>query len=242
MTDWYDNSKMIREAGFLDVLNKLGFTAFAGLVLVMLGSSIHHASQKASVSEEEIQQALNNPAMVEQAQRFIQQEGTEETQEQAQEAIPQQPTQMMIQNLIQHEGTRDYQEHTGSFRNGRFYPYNDSRNIPTVGYGHRILPGENFSNGITEQEALQMLQRDAQSAVDGANRILNGFNEGTETHEIVSEMVFQMGEDGVRGFRNMLMHLRRGEYEQAADEILDSDWATQTPNRARELANRMRNN
>ena len=34
----------------------------------------------------------------------------------------------------------------------------------SIGYGHLILPGENFSNGLTEQQAFQLLAKDARIA------------------------------------------------------------------------------
>jgi lysozyme len=47
--------------------------------------------------------------------------------------------------------------------------YNDSAGNPTIGYGHLIKPGENFSNGITQQQATALLAQDAQSAVAAVN-------------------------------------------------------------------------
>jgi len=241
-SNWYHLDSIQREASIKSVLNKLGFGVFAGLVMVMLGSTLWEAAQRAKVKPEEIQQALNNPTRIEQAQNFIQQEQSEEQEQEQPIDYPNTPTDTVLQDLIRLEGTVEYQTHTGSYRNNRFYPYNDTRNIPTIGYGHRILPGENFQNGITEQQAIQMLHQDAQIALDGANRLLNGYGVTPEAHEIVTEMTYQMGTTGVAGFEDMLEALQNHDYNTAADEMLDSEWARdQTPNRAIELANRMRN-
>jgi lysozyme len=48
--------------------------------------------------------------------------------------------------------------------------YLDSAGNPTIGYGHKIGPGEDFSKGITEKQALELLRKDAQGAVDAVNR------------------------------------------------------------------------
>lgn len=39
--------------------------------------------------------------------------------------------------------------------------YNDPVGLPTIGYGHKLLPGESFPNGITQDEATQLLVADA---------------------------------------------------------------------------------
>lgn len=39
--------------------------------------------------------------------------------------------------------------------------YRDSRGIPTIGWGHRILPGEDFSRGISPATADDLFDNDA---------------------------------------------------------------------------------
>jgi lysozyme len=60
--------------------------------------------------------------------------------------------------------------------------------------------------------------------------------------EVLVEMVYQLGLTGVLGFRRMLDALRQSDYRLASVEMLRSRWAEQTPNRASELALRMRDN
>jgi lysozyme len=54
-------------------------------------------------------------------------------------------------------------------------------------------------------------------------------------------MVFQLGKTGVSKFRNMWKALQQNppQYSVAASEMLDSRWAKQTPNRAKEMSNHM---
>ena len=58
--------------------------------------------------------------------------------------------------------------------------------------------------------------------------------------DVVTEMAFQMGFAGTNAFVNMWLALLDREYDKAADEMLDSRWAKQTPERANGLANLMR--
>ena len=57
--------------------------------------------------------------------------------------------------------------------------------------------------------------------------------------EILCEMIFQMGFAGVSKFKNMIKALQNHDYKQASIEMLDSRWAKQTPNRAKELSDHM---
>ena len=49
-------------------------------------------------------------------------------------------------------------------------------------------------------------------------------------------MAFQLGLKGVLNFSRMWEALKRHDYVAAADEMLDSRWAEQTPSRAEALA------
>jgi len=60
--------------------------------------------------------------------------------------------------------------------------------------------------------------------------------------EIIIEMVYQMGESGVSKFRKMWKALKQNpkDYSEAANQMMDSRWAKQTYNRARNLSDEMR--
>lgn len=47
--------------------------------------------------------------------------------------------------------------------------YNDPAGKPTIGIGHLILPDEDFSNDITQDEADELLRKDLQSAARGVD-------------------------------------------------------------------------
>lgn len=53
-------------------------------------------------------------------------------------------------------------------------------------------------------------------------------------------MTFQLGGHGVEDFKSFLAALESGDYERAADEMLDSKWARQCHNRANRMAKTMR--
>ena len=61
------------------------------------------------------------------------------------------------QQLKQYEGTKEYQTKVGYFKNGKYWQYKDSLGYPTIGFGHLVLKGEDFSNGIIEAKPMHCL-------------------------------------------------------------------------------------
>jgi lysozyme len=53
-------------------------------------------------------------------------------------------------------------------------------------------------------------------------------------------MAFQMGINGLLKFKKTLTLIEMGDFDAAADGMMKSLWAKQTPNRASEMAEQMR--
>ena len=53
-------------------------------------------------------------------------------------------------------------------------------------------------------------------------------------------MVFQLGTQGVRNFKKMILALEEKDYFEAHVQMLDSRWAKQTPARCTELSEIMK--
>ena len=49
-------------------------------------------------------------------------------------------------------------------------------------------------------------------------------------------MVYQLGGRGFLNFREAIAYLKNGDYEKASKEILDSEYAKETPKRAQRIA------
>ena len=116
--------------------------------------------------------------------------------------------------------------------------YKCSEGFDTGGYGHKILPGEDIPT--TKEGWDKLFEKDFQTACEGADRVLGDIDIDTNAKEIIIEMVYQMGEGGVSKFKGMLSALNDGRYTDASDEMIDSLWYRQTPNRASALALAMR--
>ena len=122
--------------------------------------------------------------------------------------------------------------------------YLDTLGKRTVGVGHLCV--EDFWEDDKEYEEkflMEILAEDLQNAIKGA-RELKEEHSCTDideiAQEIIVEMVFQLGKNGVSKFRNMWKALAEKNYIGASFEMLDSKWAKQTPNRAKNMADQMK--
>ena len=59
---------------------------------------------------------------------------------------------------------------------------------------------------------------------------------------VLMAMAFQMGVDGLLGFKNTLAMVKAGDFDGAARGMLASLWARQTPERAHRMSEQMRTN
>ena len=126
----------------------------------------------------------------------------------------------VIESLKQEEGFRGM-------------PYEDTLGIPTIGYGTK-LP-------LSEEEAELLLKHRLDKKILELNEKEPFFLElPQKAQEVIANMAYQLGVGGVLKFKKMWMALKNGDYQKAADEMLDSKWAKQTPNRAKRLSKIMR--
>ncbi len=118
----------------------------------------------------------------------------------------------------------------------RLQPYLDSVGKPTIGYGHLIKPGENFSGGITLAKAEQIFDEDFRTHYNEAKRI-PGFEKLDPVRQgALIDMVFNMGLKGVLNFKNTLSSLTSGDYKGAYKGILGSKYFSQVGLRGRRIA------
>ena len=113
----------------------------------------------------------------------------------------------------------------------RLTPYEDSVGVLTVGYGRNLRDVP-----FTKAEVELMFDTDFRRAVHGAESFTFVDHLNPVRHGVVVEMVFQMGVNGVSKFKNFRGACMRHAWKEAAEHLLDSKWARQTPERARELS------
>jgi len=142
------------------------------------------------------------------------------------------------ESLIRYEGTKEYQRMLGYFRNDKFYPYKDSLGYLTIGYGHLVQKGEDFTNGITAIDADILLAHD----IEKAKNQLKTLNLGVLPRDIEDYLVimlFQLGLSGVLKFKKLLASAKAHDRTGIRRESVDSLWYRQTPNRIKDMNNQL---
>lgn len=120
--------------------------------------------------------------------------------------------------LIKHEGVRSK-------------IYQDSLGFWTIGVGRNLT-----SKGISTATINQMLIEDTADTINFLNSNLPWWTELDDVRQIaLADMTFNlMGR--ILGFKDMLTALKAKEWDKAADELLDSMFAHQVGQRAKDLA------
>jgi lysozyme len=114
--------------------------------------------------------------------------------------------------------------------------YKDSEGVWTVGWGTNLETLEDFPEGFAEF----FLKRELVNAAYALSQ-RSAWHELTQTRrEVLIEMAYNLGMAGVNGFKKMWTAIDHGNYEEAADQMLDSKWANQVGVRAIRLAKKMR--
>ena len=125
--------------------------------------------------------------------------------------------------LIRHEGLR-------------LKPYLDTKKKLTIGVGRNL-----DDVGITRDEAWALLNNDIARVRREVKRAFPWFSKVNPVRkDVVLNMVFNLGLQRFRGFRKAIAAIKAQDWDEAARQMLDSQWASQVGRRARELAAMMR--
>lgn len=117
----------------------------------------------------------------------------------------------------------------------RLSPYVDTVGKVTIGVGRNLT-----DVGISNDEANDMLENDIRKAVASCNG-LPWFNTMDYPRQAaILNMCFNLGFTGLLHFTHMLAALQKGDWETAAQEMLNSAWASQVGDRAKRLAEQIR--
>jgi lysozyme len=118
------------------------------------------------------------------------------------------------------------------------HAYKDSLGYWTIGIG--ILIDKEKGGGLRPEESefifnnrLKIIERELSARIRFFSKL------GHVRQGVLLNMAFQMGVNGLLGFKNTLRTIEHGDYKKAAIEMLQSKWATQTPARAKRLSEQM---
>ena len=131
--------------------------------------------------------------------------------------------------LMRHEGERlrVYDDATGK-------PIGSGDTLighPTIGVGRAL-----DVNGLSHDESMYLLHSDVNRWSAALRATYAWFPElSAPRQDAIIDMVHNLGLHGFAQFRQMIGHLERKEWSDAAKQGLDSHWATQVGARANEL-------
>lgn len=126
---------------------------------------------------------------------------------------------MAKQMLKRHEGLR-------------LTVYDCTAGKKTIGYGRNLE-----DRGITEREAEELLDNDIEAIETQLRNSFDFYIGLTDMRKaVLIDLTFNLGMAGLKSFKKMLSALYKKDYTEAKNQLLDSRYAGQVPNRAQELA------
>lgn len=125
----------------------------------------------------------------------------------------------LLDRVLRHEG----------FKNK---PYLDTVGVSTFGHGLTYITAEESRHIVAAR--LHRLRGHIYGEYDWL------FLRDEALIDVLTEMAFQLGLSGTYKFTKMWAALEEQDYVTAAAEMLDSKWAIQTPGRAKELSDIVR--
>jgi lysozyme len=126
----------------------------------------------------------------------------------------------------------------------RYSPYKDTKGVLTVGVGHNLaahpLPA-GWKYPLNDIQVNSLLDDDLESVFHDLDADLPWWTDLSDVRQrALANFVFQLGINKALGFTKSLPLIRQGKYTAAADNMLLSDWAKQTPNRAKRVTQMIR--
>ena len=124
-----------------------------------------------------------------------------------------------------------FAELTESNEGRRSSPYFCTAGKITVGVGRNLQ-----DNPLSDNEIDYLFKRDRRTVVEDLHEAVEGFWTMPEPIQLVlCDMRFQLGPSRFRGFEKMIAAAEEHRWADMIEEMKDSKWCEQTPNRARKL-------
>ena len=124
--------------------------------------------------------------------------------------------------------------------------YLDHLGLPTFGIGALIKEhdpeyGQPVGTPVTEERVRQRFSLDIAVTIEDCQVLYDDFDDLPEEAQLViANMMFNMGRPRLSKFKGMKSGVDARDWNRAADEMVDSRWHDQVPNRAKRLVKRIR--
>lgn len=124
--------------------------------------------------------------------------------------------------------------------------YLDHLGLPTFGIGHLVLDtdeehGQEVGTPVSEDRVNECFDTDVEVVLADCEKLYPDFAELPEEAQlIIANMMFNMGRPRLSQFKGMKAGVDARDWNEAADQMVDSRWYRQVTNRADRLVQRMR--
>ena len=124
--------------------------------------------------------------------------------------------------------------------------YNDHLGYPTFGIGHLVRDsdpeaGAALGTPVSKDRVIEAFNQDVETVLNDCTILYGDFNELPEEAQlIIANMMFNLGRPRLSKFKGMKAGVDDRDWKKAADEMIDSAWYRQVPNRAGRLVTRMK--
>ena len=124
--------------------------------------------------------------------------------------------------------------------------YLDHLGYPTFGIGHLIKEsdpehGQDVGTAVTSDRVAEAFESDLEGVLSDCRKLYPNIDDlPEEAQQIIANMMFNLGRPRLSKFVGMKRGVDDGDWNAAADEMVDSRWYRQVGARAERLVNRMR--
>ena len=124
--------------------------------------------------------------------------------------------------------------------------YLDHLGYPTFGIGHLIKEsdpehGQDVGTAVTSDRVAEAFESDLEGVLSDCRKLYPNIGDlPEEAQQIIANMMFNLGYPRLSKFKNMKRCVDDRDWVGAGDEMMDSRWYNQVPNRAGRLVNRMK--
>ena len=124
--------------------------------------------------------------------------------------------------------------------------YNDHLGYATFGVGHLVLEsdpeyGSEIGTPVSESRVIEAFEQDCENVLRDCDILYEDFGDlPEEAQQVIANMMFNMGRPRLSKFKGMKRGVDSRNWNEAADEMVDSGWYRQVTNRADRLVKRIR--
>jgi lysozyme len=124
--------------------------------------------------------------------------------------------------------------------------YLDTEGLHTCGVGHLIKLGDEefkkpVGTKITEERALELFKQDLAVSIKECEQLFPSLGDYPDpVQRVLVNMTFNLGRPRLSKFKNMIKAVEANDWNEAANQMIDSRWYRQVKSRGVELVELMR--